>query len=135
MPEFDRVVIGARPVRGRDVPILSNDRMNPQNMNPEPSEVRFRENANGVILIIVARTVHRYVNDLTFKTIDLVGTPQDDANIVGVGRNRLTKQEMAESFIHNSQRAYWREDVILWAQNVVLPIAARAVLFRIQNFI
>ena len=107
--------------------VFSGNRMTAELMNEEPTPQKFVQNPRGTLKQLVIRALHRYVNDTAFRTIDLVGTPENDPNAHGVGGEVLTKREMALKFIHNSQRAFWDGRVSEWASDVVVPAAINAI--------
>lgn len=123
MPVYRRILADGVNTRR----VYSGNRMTPELMNEEPTPAKFIQDPRGTLKQLVIRALHRYVNDTAFRTIDLVGTPENDPNAHGVGGEVLTKREMSRKFIHNSQRAYWDGRVSDWASNVAVPAAMNAV--------
>ncbi|MFB1019341.1 MAG: hypothetical protein QMC37_03790, partial [Flavobacteriales bacterium] len=107
--------------------VNSGLRMTPQLMNEEPGVGTFQANPEPTLRQLVIRAIHRHVNDLAFKTIDLVGNGANNPNAFSIGNNTLSKKQMSEQFIHNSQRAFWDHRVSQWAMAVGVPAARNAV--------
>lgn len=107
--------------------VFSGNRMTIDLMNAEPTVEHFLDKPDSVLKQLVIRALHRHVNDAAFKTIDLVGTPENNPNVHSVGGEVLTKREMSRKFIHNSQRAFWNERVSQWGSTVGVPAALNAV--------
>jgi hypothetical protein len=91
--------------------------MTPQLMNRLPDENDFVQKPEQVLKELVVRALHRFVDDFVLKAIELVD-PATPRTADGIDKVVLSRE-----FIHNSQRAYWRLNVLNWARVQVVPAA------------
>lgn len=95
-----------------------------QDVAPCPSAQDYAADAEAAVRTIVGRALHRHVNDTVFRAFPLLSTSADNDNVAQGG---FAKRAMGASFLHQSQRAYWSVDVLLWAAETAAPLAADAV--------
>jgi hypothetical protein len=120
MAPFADMRVRPHPVGGN---IMSGDRM--MGMNRHPGDGEFLQNPGPVLWTLVVRTIHRHINDRVFRAFDLVSTAPMDPRTLAVPAlgNNFRKEDMSRQFLHNSQRAYWSENVTRWAILIALPVA------------
>lgn len=138
IPTFSPLVYGYESRNDGTIRATSSDnRMDPQNMNDLPSEEEFDDNWNMVIMYFIRRALHRHVNDTVARCFGFWSTPKADANVAIADANagQVTKMDVALHFLHNSQRAYWTDDILDWASENASPRAKEAIRSRILTFI
>lgn len=127
--------------------INSGPRMTPQLMNTEPTTADFvnphadpqRNVVNDradILLQLVVRTLHRYLNSQVFLFYDssrLGQQGEEDPNIRSIGGNQISKKDMSRMFLHNSQRGYWHPRACQYALRTALPSARNAVLLALTD--
>ena len=115
LPRFGPIARVHVTADGVDVP--SGERMRPVLMNASPTVEDFYAKPDVVLRSLVVRATHRFVDDFVFRAIEMLDP--DSANT----RDGLNKVDLSKTFIHNSQRAYWRLAVTNWAREQIVPVA------------
>ena len=95
-------------------------------MNPLPTEADFLTAPRAVLLGLVIRALHRYVDDFVLRAVELLN-PEDART-----RDGIDKVELSKLFLHNSQRAFWRRDVLEWARAQIVPVARNEVFLALS---
>ena len=142
--DWDEQVVRARDGRFAPMSAASGgrmDRMRDEFLNPpkddegEPSYPTHRndpdtgayrrltdDEKHGQIESILCRTLNRLVNDRVQRVYILPGVADMERDDPVHPRNTgVTVREVAEHFLHNSQRAFWQPAALQWALEAALP--------------
>jgi len=87
------------------------------------------------VLVVLARTLHRLVNERVQRQFILPHADQRRRNEPLNPANRLvTVRQTAEDFLHVSQRALWQPATLRWAIDVALPEEGQTLWAKVQAY-